>query len=154
MCVCSFAFVLSFLNFLLILCEFHITSCTPMPLISLFLHIHFLPLQPPPQKKIKNETKPPPLPPPPPPPPTPPPTKKPSHHGSCSVSQYTLLSTHLYLQMFIYTVICWSGLRALASATGSSLELLLDSLLMSCINMEMMQLWLCRTCPFTCSSIG
>lgn len=41
--------------------------------------------------------------------------------GSCSVSQCTLLSQHLYLQMFI-VMIHWSGLRLLASDTLSTLE--------------------------------
>jgi hypothetical protein len=61
--------------------------------------------------------------------------KKKSHRGSCSVSQcvpqYTLLSTHLCLQMFI-EMTHWSGKSPLASATLSILELHRDSSQTSC----------------------
>ena len=51
--------------------------------------------------------------------------RKTSHHGTCAMSQcvpqYTPLSTHLHLQMFI-AMTPWSGMRPLASATLSVLE--------------------------------
>lgn len=64
------------------------TSCSPAPLISLSLWIWCLPLQPTPSPKKKKKK-----------------AWKTFHHGSCCVpqciTQYTLLSTHPYLQMYI-----------------------------------------------------
>jgi hypothetical protein len=65
---------------------------------------------------------------------------------------YNFLSKHLYLQIFI--AMChWSGLRPLASAILSILDPHGDplNLLLSCV-MEILQLWICRTGPFMCSS--
>jgi hypothetical protein len=47
------------------------------------------------------------------------------------VPQFTLLSTQLYLQMFI-AMSCWSGLRSLASATLLILDLPRDSFQRPC----------------------
>ena len=67
------------------------------------------------------------------------------------VPQYTPLSTHLHLQMFI-AMSHWSGSRSLASVTiiniGSSPGLLPVDLLLPCV-MEILQLWISRAVPFT-----
>lgn len=59
-------------------------------------------------------------------------TGKKSHYGSCSVTQYTILSIPLCLQMFI-VLIRWSGMRlsgfCYSISTETSLRLLSDNLL-------------------------
>ena len=60
----------------------------------------------------------------------------------------TLLSMCLYLQVSIAKN-HWSGLRPLVCA-GPSLERLLVILLLPCV-MQILQLWVCMTSPFTCS---
>lgn len=69
---------------------------------------------------------------------------------SLCVPQYVSLSTHLHLQLFI-AMSHWSGSRSLASVTiniKSSPGLLVIPLLPSV--MEILQLWINRTGPFTC----
>jgi hypothetical protein len=63
------------------------------------------------------------------------------------VTRHTLLIKHFHLQMFTAMV---QGFCYTIDA-GSSQELLSDTLLMPCV-MEILQLWICRTCPFMCSS--
>lgn len=57
------------------------------------------------------------------------------------VTEYTLLSTHLYLAMFT-AMSYWSGCYRIN--TGFSGGLLLDIQLSPCV-MEIGQLWICRT---------
>jgi hypothetical protein len=67
---------------------------------------------------------------------------------SVSHSVPTPLSTHLYLQAFV-----WSKTSGFCYTinTGSLLGLLLDVLLLPCV-MEILQLWIYRTGSFTSSS--
>ena len=106
-----------------------------IPLISPSLCICPLPLKPPLQKKIKSKYK-------------------TSQHGSCSeshcVPQYTLLSTYLHSQIFV-AMSHWSGSRPLVSATPSILDPHWDSTWIPCV-MEIPQLFIYSTGPFTCSS--
>ena len=119
------------------------TSCIPVLLFSPSTHICPLPLQPSPENKTHpHKTK----------------TKHRKHfivEAIISMSQcvprYISLSTHLHLQMFI-AASQWSGLRSLSSVTPSIFDPHWISFwVLPCI-MKILQLWLCRSGPFTCFS--
>ena len=102
------------------------TPCTPVPLMSPSCNL--------PQERKKNLTV---------------------EAVVChSVLHRIPLCPHFYVQTFTSVSRHWSGLRLLASATltntGSSPGVFSDvsDIPLPCV-MEILQLWICRTCPFT-----